>query len=336
MKHRVAFAGFRHFHILELYASTRGRGDVEAVAACEPDGRTRQQLAGEVEFTHDDYDSMYAGADFDIVAVADYYGRRGEIIIQALAAGKHVIADKPICTRLEELKRIAELASANKLAVGCMLTMREAGNFRALREVIASGRLGEVQTVCFSGQHPLMRGQRPEWYFQPGGQGGTINDISIHAMDMIPWLTGRRIAAVVAARTWNARTEPNWFQDGAQLMLRLDNGGGVLGDVSYFAPDACGYQTPQYWRFTVHGTEAVAETAAEDKHVSVWTHSGTSAETVAPARPRPDGYLEDFLGEVRGSPSEDGLTTQRVLAASRLALLAQRAADEGLRDVPCE
>ena len=34
-------------------------------------------------------------------------------------------------------------------------------------------------------------------------------------------------------------------------MLKLDNKGGVLADVSYLAPDSCGYSVPQYWRFTV-------------------------------------------------------------------------------------
>ena len=334
---RIAFAGFRHFHILELYELARRRDDVEVVAACEPEADARGLLPDDVQLTHDSYDAMYEGADFEAVAVGDYYGGRGEIILRALAAGKHVIADKPICIRLDELNRIAALAGSAGPAVGCMLNMRDSPVFRGLRDVVRSGRIGEVQTVSFSGQHPLRRGQRPEWYFQPDGQGGTINDIAIHAVDMIPWMTGRRIVEVVAARVWNARTkDPDWFQDGGQLMLRLDNGGGVLGDVSYFAPDGCGYDVPQYWRFTVHGSEGVAETAASQKDVTVCTHADKSVRHVAPPQGRTEGYLEDFLAETGGRPSADGLTTQSVLAASRLALLAQQAADEGLTGLACE
>ena len=339
MTHRIAFAGFRHGHILSLYALAGQREDVEIVAACEEDAATREQLAaaGAAAITHDSYDALWAEGGFDMLAVGDYYGRRGEIIIRALEAGKHVIADKPVCTSLSELDRIGELARAGGLSVGCMLSMRDDGVFRALREAVIGGAIGEVQTVTFSGQHPLRRGQRPEWYFQPGGQGGTINDIAIHAMDMIPWLTGRRIAEVSAARVWSARDDsPEWFQDGAQMMLRLDNGGGVLGDVSYFAPDEAGYSVPQYWRFAVHGTGGAAETSAGADGVTVWKHTGP-AERIPAAQARQGGYFEDFLCEIRGEPGDDGvLTTDQVLASSRLALTVQRAADENLRDLPCE
>lgn len=337
MNLRMAFAGFRHGHILELYKLAREREGVEVVAACEPDPATREQLAaaGAVEITHESYDAMWDEVAFDALAVGEYYGGRGELLIRALAAGRHVIADKPVCTRLDELGRIAELASAGGLSVGCMLTMRDEGNVRALRQLVRGGRIGEVHTVCFSGQHPLMRGERPEWYFQPGLQGGTINDIAIHAVDAIPWITGRRIVQIVAARAWNARVDdPNWFQDGAQMMFRLDNDGGVIGDVSYLAPDVGGYAVPQYWRLTLHGSEGIAETATIADGVMVY--SGGKAERVAPAKPAAGGYFEDFLAEIGGRASPDGLTTRAVLASSRLALLAQRAADENLRDLACE
>jgi predicted dehydrogenase len=337
MKLRIAFAGFRHMHILELYELARKHDGVEVVASCEPDCATREQLAagGAVEITHDSYDAMWDEAAFDALAVGEYYGGRAKLIVRALGAGQHVIVDKPVCTRLADLDRIAELASGGGLAVGCMLTMRDDGNIRALRELVRGGRIGEVHTICFSGQHPLMRGERPEWYFQPDGQGGTINDIAIHAVDAIPWITGRRIVQIVAARAWNARVDdPNWFQDGAQVMFRLDNDGGVIGDVSYRAPDVGGYAVPQYWRLTLHGSDGIAETATIADGVMVY--SGGKAERVAPAKPAAGGYFEDFLAEVGGKARPDGLTTRAVLASSRLALLAQRAADESLRDLACE
>ena len=339
MKVRLAFAGFRHDHILEAYRFARKHDDVEVVAACEEHEPSRAALrsAGEVQLTHATYDEMFAGAELDALAVGDYYARRGEVILRALQAGKHVLSDKPICTKLEELDRIAELATAAKRCVGCQLSMRDDGNCLALRQALAEGRIGEVHTVSFSGQHPLMRGRRPAWYFQPGKHGGTINDIAIHAVDAIPWLTGRRIVSIVAARAWNARvSDPDFFQDGAQLMLRLDNDGGVLGDVSYLAPDACGYAVPQYWRFTLHGSGGVAETSTVADGVTIWTHESTGPEHIPAAAPRRGGYFESFLSEIHGRREALALTTREVLASSRLALLAQRAADEGLRDVACE
>src|SRR5439155_25293810 len=164
----------------------------------------------------------------------DYFGRRGEIIVRALEDGKHDIADKPICTRLSEQERIAALASEKGRAVGCLLDLRDHGPFITMRRQIKNGAIGTVHTITFTAQHPLLLGKRPAWYFEPAKHGGTINDIGIHAIDLIPWLTGRRIVEAVAARAWNARLgQFPHFQDAAQIMLRLDNDAGVLGDLSY-------------------------------------------------------------------------------------------------------
>jgi len=251
MKLRIAFAGFRHAHILDLYRLASERDDLEVVAACEEHAPTRDELTANaaVTVTHASCDEMWDQAQFDILAIGDYYGRRGGLAIRGLESGKHVIVDKPLCADLGELGRIAELSAERGLAVGCMLTMRDGGNWIALKKIIADGRIGEVITIDFQGQHPLMWGRRPEWYFQPGKHGGTINDIAIHALDTIPWMTGRQIVEVVAARAWNARlAQAECFQDAAQLMLKLDNGGGVLGDVSYLVPDSFAYALKLYWR----------------------------------------------------------------------------------------
>ncbi|MCP4516547.1 MAG: EamA family transporter, partial [Delftia sp.] len=50
---------------------------------------------------------------------------------------------------------------------------------------IAADRIGAVQTMSMSGQHPLRLGERPAWYFEPGRHGGTITDIGVHAVDLI-------------------------------------------------------------------------------------------------------------------------------------------------------
>jgi predicted dehydrogenase len=202
-----------------------------------------------------------------------------------------------------------------------MLDVRDRGNWIALRNVVRSGRIGEIQTISFSGQHPLMWGSRPAWYFEPGMHGGTLNDIAIHAMDFIPWLTGLEIEEIVAARAWNAKaTEAPHFKDCAQLMLRLANGGGVLGDVSYLAPDACGYAIPNYWRITLHGTSGFAETSSNAHGITVADDSSKEPELIPSAPGRPGGYLQDFLNDIAGTSSPLGLTTESNLRATRQAL----------------
>ena len=329
---KLAFAGFRHGHIRSLYELAGQSAAVEVVAAAEDDPATRQDLADKVQFTHQDCEQMLAEVACDAVAIGEYYARRGRLAIAALAGGRHVISDKPLCTSLAELDQIETLSRTRGLKVGCMLTMRDSAPALGLRALVQEGALGQIHAIAFGGQHPLMLGSRPSWYFEPGKHGGTLNDIGIHAFDALPWITGLEFATLNAARSWNAFAPafPH-FRDGAQVMLTMSGGCGVIGDVSYFSPDRAGYSLPQYWRLTLWGREGMAETSATATQLSLALAGDEKLRPLPLPPSREGGYLHDFLADIEGSPAE--LDTRAVLRAARLALQIQRAADQGLREV---
>ncbi len=332
MSIRFAFAGFRHGHIFALVNAVKERSGLSLVACCEEDETTRQELraSGRVEVTHDDYAAMLREVDCDVVAIGDYYARRGPMALAALRAGRHVILDKPVCTAMDELDAIARESRERGLRVGCQLDMRHNPKLVTMRRLIREGLIGEPRTVCVTGQHPLNFTTRPKWYFTPGCHGGTITDIGIHAIDLLPWLTGRGLAEVTAARAWNAKAAAApCFKDCAQFMLRMENGGGVLGDVSYLSPDHCGYGVRQYWRLTVHGDGGVLESQNGEKTVHC-ALNGDPAPRDLPVDEGPYGsYLEDFLNDMAGNLSACDLTTAGVLHSMRQTLIVQQAADSG-------
>lgn len=319
-----------------LYRDALQDPSVQVIASAEADPQTAAQIsaAGTVTLTHDDPDRLLREVECDAIAIGDVYSRRGAIAIAALRAGRHVISDKPLCTRLEELEEIQSLAQQHNLRVGCLFTMRAQGNLRAMRAAILADAIGAVHTINFTGQHPLLLGSRPQWYFEPSRHGGTINDIAVHAIDFIPWLTGRRAVEVVAARAWNARL-PQYphFQDGAQLMLRLDNGGGVLGDVSYLAPEKSGYTLPQYWRITCHGSGGMVEIDGTGR-VTIATAADTGPRPIDPEADIPHLCLDMFRRDIAGTSQGDDLTTAQVLLATRQTLQIQQAADRQLTAQP--
>jgi predicted dehydrogenase len=333
---KIAIMGLRHGHIQEVINALKNRKDAVLAAICEEDAETRKRLLADrpTDMIFDSYAKMLDTVECDVVGVGDYYGKRGSIIVEALKRGKHVIGDKPICTRLSELAEIESLARAKRLRVGCQLSLRDTGLFLALRDIVRSGQIGEIQAISFGGQHPLSYKYRPPWYFEEGKHGGTINDIAIHAFDLIPWLTGLRFARIQAARTWHVRPpQAPHFHDAAQMMLTMENGCGVLGDVSYFAPDSFGYSLPQYWRVTLWGTSGVAETHVTADSVTLYRDGEKEAQRVAPLPNIPVGYLESFFAEIQGRKKEIRLSTEEVLYAGRATLLTQEAADKGLTNV---
>jgi len=329
---RLAFMGFRHGHIYSLYELAKTHPEIEIVACCEEDAATRESLAGtDYAVTYDDYRRMLDEVPCDAVAVGDYYGKRGAIAIEALRRGKHVISDKPICTALEELETIAALSREKGLAVGCQLDLRDNPVAIGLREAMRSGAIGEVTAVSFNGQHPLKyKCGRPDWYFEEGKHGGTINDIAIHAIDFIPWATGHNFARIEAARGWNARLpQVPFFQDAGQMMLTLSNGAGVLGDVSYFAPDSFNYSLPQYWRITFWGTDGVLE-GGMNVPLVLYQNGGDKPKPLPLPPATSGGYLTSFIAEVRGEEEGITLSTAEVLEASRFTLLVQEEANKSM------
>jgi len=334
----VAVMGFRHAHIYDLIERIETHPHLNLVAVCEEDEATRTQVEERnlCEKVFASYAEMLDSVSCDVIGVGDFYGKRGAIIIEALRRGKHVLSDKPICTSLEELNEIEKLVSQSNLSVGCQFDIRDNGSFRALRQVVAKGVLGDVRAVHFGGQHPLMRGSRAGWYFEKGMHGGTINDIAIHAFDFLPWITGLNFSTIHCARSWNAGLpDVPHFKNAAQMMMSLENGCGVTGDVSYFSPDSHGYTLPYYWRTTIWGANGVAETYFGAPGVMVF-ENGAEPNFMPPEAGNPGGYLQHFIAEISGGQLEDHLTTRGVLRASRVALQAQQAADIRSRDVNCD
>ena len=326
---KVAFVGLRHGHIVSLYQRIKNDKRFEIVAVCEEDEKAAAEAAANwnIAGTHNSYEKMLNEVEFDILAVGDYYGIRGKRIIAAMKKGKHVIGDKPLCTDLQELAEIRELAEKNALKVGEMLDFRDYAPVRAAKELIDLGAMGEIHAINFGGQHPLNYGTRPWWYFEAGKHGGTINDIAIHGLDVAEYLTGNQITELNAARTWNAFAdkEPN-FNDSAQAMFTLSNGCGCTADVSYAAPVKFGFDSPFYWRFTIWGTNGVAEFCARDKAVHFYDNNSGEIRTIPPVSKTLSDYLEIFVNELDGK--KEALGTEHLLNVSEKALKLQAMADK--------
>lgn len=324
MSTKFVVAGFRHGHIFSLVNRIKETDNCEIVACCEAHEETRASL--ELDVKYDDFDKMLSEVDCDVVAIGDYYGIRGSLALRALEAGKHIIADKPICTSLEELAAIEKLAAEKNLKVGCMLDLRQYPPLVKLRQLIHDNVLGKIHAISFTGQHPLNWGVRPSWYFEEGKHGGTINDIAIHGIDYLTWATGMKFTELTAARTWNAfADECRIFNDSAQFMAKMENGCGVMADVSYAAPSSCGFSLPYYWEFTVWGKKGVARTCLSSEDVKLSLNGDKGTSSIALPTTVQDDYFIQFLNELDGNPRE--LNTATVIDSARKSLKIQKAAD---------
>ena len=335
----IVFVGFRHGHTATIYKDAVSNPEINVLGAWEPTevGRAMAEGTG-MEFNYPTLESVLEDPNVDAISLGGVYGERGAQAIAALKAGKHVYGDKPICTTMEELEEIERLAKEKNLKVGCYLSMRFSNGMKTIRELIANGDIGEVGAIDMTAQHPLNYGSRPMWYFEKGKHGGTINDIAIHGVDIVRFLTGLGIKNVTAARTWNhfATQEPD-FKDCGQLMAELENGAGLMMDVSYAAPASCGFKLETYWRFTIWGTKGVieyklnggpnAKTIDSDDGALVQVAlEGSEGFVAYPKEKYPVTAWGEFLKEINGE--ETIINTEDVLRTSREVLSVQAVADK--------
>lgn len=319
---KIAFAGFKHDHIIGLYKQAQLCPDTEVTGAWEAEEayRASASLAG-VEFTYDTYEAILADKSVDIVAIGDQYGDRGDLAIRALRAGKHVIADKPLCTALCELEEIEACSQETGKKVHSLYSLRYLPRVIAVKKFIESGKLGTINNIYFGGQHPLQYGKRPAWYYTSEKHGGVINDIAVHGIDLVRFMCGLETEEILAARCWNAfaKEEPS-FLDSAQFMLRLTGGAGLVADVSYAAPNSQGYRIPLYWTFDIWGTKGVLRFSFHQE-TTVYLDGEETGFTLEDLEPPRDEF-SDFLAEIRGE-KEVLLDTEAVLASARDTLKIQ-------------
>ena len=297
----IAFAGLRHSHIFVLYKMAQENPLYNIVGAFEAHPEAAEAAAAQgVVCNYPSYEALLSDSDVDVVALGGCYGDRGNMAIAALKAGKHVIADKPLCTGLAQLDAIERLAKENRLFVSCMFTMRFEKKIRAVKTLVESGALGQINNIYIGGQHPLQYGRRPMWYFEPDKHGGVINDIAIHAIDAISYALGCNVQDVLAARTWNkyAAEQPD-FKDCGQLMLKADNGAGILADVSYSIPDGVEFALPYYWQFYIWGTKGSLAFSLNEATSHYYVAGQKEPVVLDEAAPEAD-YLTDFCHLVSG------------------------------------
>ena len=132
---------------------------------------------------------------------------------QALAAGKHVVCEKPLAMTSEESEELVELAERSGLVHCTNFNIRFYPLVQEARERVRSGDLGAVWNVHGGYlQDWLATPEDWNWRLEParGGDLRAVGDIGSHWLDLAQFLTGTRIVEVFAdlATTIPVRRRP--------------------------------------------------------------------------------------------------------------------------------
>lgn len=150
------------------------------------------------------YEELLADKEIDAVSVCVANHDHAEITIAALRAGKHVLCEKPMAMSLEECEKMVATAKEENRFLMVGHNQRLAKAHEKARKLVESGLIGTIVTFKTTFAHC-----GPEtWSIDPGKSVwffdkkqavmGAMADLGIHKTDLVQYLTGSRVAEVIA------------------------------------------------------------------------------------------------------------------------------------------
>jgi 1,5-anhydro-D-fructose reductase (1,5-anhydro-D-mannitol-forming) len=141
---------------------------------------------------------LLATPGLDAVYISTTNEKHHPQALAAIAAGKHVLCEKPLAMIAADAAEMVRAAQAAGLVFATNHHLRNAGSHLAIRDLIAEGRIGRVLSVrVFHAVHlpPHLQGWRIN---DAGAGGGVIPDITVHDADSVRFYLGQDPAEVVA------------------------------------------------------------------------------------------------------------------------------------------
>lgn len=166
---------------------------------------------------------LIAMAAVDVVVVATPNGMLAEIAIEALAAGKHVLLEKPMGRDISEARRIADAARRHGKLVKVGFNHRYHPALAQAHATVASGELGALINIRARYGHGGRAGYEKEWRGNPIlAGGGELTDQGVHIVDLINWFAGVPSEAYCLVQTAVWPIEP--LEDNAMGLFRFKSG----------------------------------------------------------------------------------------------------------------
>jgi len=169
---------------------------IRAVADSNISASTEQLLQNSgIKHIERDYQTILNDPAIDAVLICSPTNTHAEISIAAIEAGKHVFCEKPIDHDLEKIEAVetALRESGGQLIYQVGFNRRFDHNFRALKQAVTDGKIGDVQFIRVSSRDP----EPPHSEFIRSS-GGLFLDMMIHDLDMIRYLSDSEVEEVFA------------------------------------------------------------------------------------------------------------------------------------------
>ncbi len=305
--------------------------DVEVATVFAPSPDRGEPLAQEIgAHWTDDMAAVFADTKIDAVDICLPTPQHREATETALAAGKHVLLEKPIALSLDDARALAGVTQETGQVFMIAHVLRFWPEYVEIARRVASGELGKLRSGFASRRQPF-----PAWsalFSRSDLTGGAVIDMMIHDYDALNWVFGPPLA-VTARGTHNPRS--GGF-DQVQVLIDYRDGASALVDGGMMMPESYPFSS----RFEVLCEDGAMEYAFRAGGRSVEMGGGINELTLFPKEGEPlrlapaqaDPYAAEcayFLDAIRQGTSADRATPADGMQALAVALAARESLERG-------
>jgi len=206
---------------------------VKLVAVCDQDPMRMQPTAEKYGCRgYLSFEEMLSDPEIQAVTVATESGKHAECALMAIAAGKHVLVEKPADVKVERIDEMIEAAKRAGVKVTSVFQSRTLPLNRCIKNAVDEGRFGKLVGV-----HALVPWYREQSYYEgPHGDwkgtwaldgGGSLANQGVHTVDLLQFLVGRVKSVFGAFGVYAHDVEA---EDTTTALLKFENG--ALGTIS--------------------------------------------------------------------------------------------------------
>ena len=298
-------------------AAANPRTEVVGIAARDPARAKEFAAAHGIAKTYESYDALIADPEIDLVYVATPPTLHKAVAMKALAAGKHVLVEKPFAANAAEARDIIAAAKPGRRVFEAF-HYRHHALWHRLVEILRSGELGSITAMHAAFYVPIPKTPE-EFRWNPSLGGGALMDLGCYPLQWVRVVAGEE-PHVVAARMRmvdgvDAETEADLqFPSGATTTI------------------ACGMDGEGFKAsLTIQGTRGAVNVinplAPQLGHLFEVTANGTTRKEKIEGLPTFDAQLAAIVATLRdGAPfplaSDDPIKSMAAIDAVKAAARA--------------
>lgn len=161
-----------------------------------------------------DFNDAIKDPRIDIIVVSTTNDLLASISLLAIKAGKHVLVEKPAARNFKEIEEVIKVAKKNKVMVKVGFNLRYHPALCKAKEIVASGKMGELMFMRACYGHGGRIGYNKEWRANPEiSGGGELIDQGVHLIDLSRWFLGDFVSVKGFSHTyfWDMPVDDNAF-----------------------------------------------------------------------------------------------------------------------------